>query len=83
MITEYFQLVKRGEGTALSPKGVPCWFPVKLPGGGQTARLYCSKGHSGLLSDHTIAHDGAVMPSVQCTECDYHHHIKLEQWSLL
>lgn len=39
--------------------------------------LRCPNGHVGDLSDHTIAIDGMVTPSVQCPKCGFHEHVKL------
>lgn len=55
--------------------------------GGQTpifraVAFCCPNGHIGGLSDHEIAPDGTVSPSVVCPEpgCDFHEFIKLEGW---
>ena len=41
-----------------------------------------TKGHEGLLTDHDIAADGTVTPSVVCTEedCGFHDWVKLVGW---
>jgi hypothetical protein len=43
----------------------------------------CPNGHTGSLTDHTIASDGTVAPSVVCPEdgCNFHEYIQLEGWS--
>jgi len=49
---------------------------------GRTALFACPNGHIGSLSDHEIADDGTVLPSVVCPHegCDFHEFIKLEGW---
>jgi len=60
------------------------WLPVTRQSSGlsPTATLTCTNGHEGLISDHEIAADGAVTPSVVCTEdgCGWHEHITLVGW---
>lgn len=48
-----------------------------------SASIYCSNGHYGILTDHTIESDGAVKPSVVCPEpgCDFHEYISLKGWN--
>lgn len=50
---------------------------------GRTALLACPNGHIGSLSDHDIAPDGTVSPSVVCPHegCTFHEFIKLEGWA--
>mgnify|MGYP001576936534 CR=1 FL=1 len=57
------------------------WHPVLLDSR-LTAELACNHGHSGLLSDHDIAEDGTVSPSVVCTSpgCGFHESVKLDGW---
>jgi len=52
---------------------------------GRTALFACSNGHIGSLSDHDIADDGTVLPSVVCPHegCDFHEFIKLEGWQVV
>ena len=54
------------------------WWPL-LP---DSATFVCSKGHFGRLTEHTIAADGAVSPSVECfvPGCGFHENIKLIGW---
>lgn len=49
---------------------------------GRTALFCCSNGHIGSLSNHEIAEDGTVTPSVVCPHegCNFHEFIKLEGW---
>lgn len=51
--------------------------------GKRFAGLTCPNGHAGDLSDHTIAADGTVSPSVVCPEagCGFHENVKLEGWT--
>jgi len=30
--------------------------------------------------DHDVAADGTVTPSLDCPECSFHEHVKLEGW---
>jgi hypothetical protein len=48
-----------------------------------TANVVCSNGHAGLISEHLIAADGTVSPSVVCTEenCGWHEHVQLAGWA--
>lgn len=57
------------------------WKPSKLDGV-QTATIECRNGHYGWLSDHEIAVDGTVSPSVVCPDeqCTFHEFIKLTGW---
>lgn len=58
------------------------WKGLKT-GTGRSASFTCPNGHVGTLSDHTIADDGSVSPSVVCPyeNCDFHEYIQLEGWS--
>ena len=58
------------------------WLPVKTPSGPK-ATFTDTKGHEGLLTDHDIAADGTVTPSVVCTEedCGFHDWVKLVGWA--
>jgi hypothetical protein len=50
---------------------------------GLSATFACPKCHMvGSLSDHEIAPDGTVTPSVVCPNeaCDFHEYIQLEGW---
>ena len=57
---------------------------------GKSASIVCSNGHYGIITDHTIAEDGTVSPSIICQgyregriiveECNFHEFIKLEGW---
>ena len=44
--------------------------------------MQCPDGHPGALSDHQIAADGTVTPSVVCPEetCEFHQMIRLVGW---
>ncbi len=58
--------------------------PGPLGEGQRTALFCCPNGHIGTLSDHDIAADGIVSPSVVCpgreNGCAFHDWIKLEGW---
>lgn len=49
---------------------------------GRSASFTCPNGHIGTLSDHDIAEDGSVSPSVVCPyeNCGFHEFIRLEGW---
>lgn len=51
----------------------PSWRHAELDGV-PTVLLSCSRGHLGYLADHTIAADGTVAPSLQCSfdGCSWH-----------
>ncbi len=58
------------------------WKGLKTPEG-RKASFTCPKcGQLGSLSDHDIAPDGTVTPSVVCPHegCTFHENIKLEGW---
>lgn len=57
------------------------WLPIKLVKDELTARVICGNKHPGVLVEHDIANDGTVTPSLQCSECDWHETVKLEDWS--
>ncbi len=62
----------------------PLMYSVaRLESGGATAMMACSNGHVASLSDHEIAADGSVTPSVVCPEtgCDFHEYVKLNGWT--
>ena len=60
------------------------WLPVTRESSGlpPTASVTCENRHEGLISDHAIAEDGTVSPSVVCTQegCGWHEYIRLEGW---
>jgi hypothetical protein len=59
------------------------WWPVRIYGRERkTANIVCSQGHPGLITEHDIAPDGTVSPSVVCTTegCSFHDYVKLEGW---
>jgi len=59
------------------------WRTLAKDTGEMTAWFRCPNGHFGTLSDHSIASDGTVSPSVVCPEkgCKFHENIKLEDWN--
>lgn len=61
----------------------PQWRGGKKADGTRTALLKCSNGHIGSLSNHDIADDGRVTPSVVCPveECEFHEMVRLIGWS--
>lgn len=64
-------------------KDIPDTWRMLLDGETPSASIYCSKGHYGIITNHTIEKDGAVYPSVVCPEkgCDFHEFIILEGWN--
>ena len=57
------------------------WRGLAYKDGHRGATLSCDKGHSGTLTDHKIAEDGTVTPSVMCPEkCGWHEMVILEDW---
>ena len=58
------------------------WLPIKLVKNELTARVICGNGHPGVLIEHDILDDGIVIPSLQCSECNWHETVKLEDWSI-
>lgn len=63
------------------PKGR--WRSIKRDGV-RIASFSCPKcgdrGGLGHGTNHKIAADGAVTPSVMCDRCDFHDFVKLEGW---
>ena len=51
--------------------------------GGLTALVSCSNGHIASLSDHEIAADGTVTPSLACPTdlCNFHESVRLVDWT--
>ena len=49
---------------------------------GKTALVTCINGHTCTLSEHKIADDGTVSPSLVCPYdgCNFHEFVKLEGW---
>lgn len=60
------------------------WRGAKVPGDPprRSATVCCPGcGKIASLTGHTIADDGAVMPSLICPfDCGFHDHVKLEGW---
>lgn len=64
------------------------WRPVTTAEGARSAIFTCPNGHAGSLHRSadgeawTIADDGTVDPSVDCSPngCDFHDHIRLLEW---
>ncbi len=56
------------------------WY--RLTGAADSLLATCAKGHTANLSDHSVAQDGIVTPSVVCpTEgCHWHENVQLEGW---
>jgi len=48
----------------------------------RTALVTCSNGHVSSLTDHTIADDGSVSPSLVCPykNCNFHEFVRLDGW---
>ncbi len=61
--------------------GKNTWKPLQTPAG-KSADYTCPNGHVGELTDHTIAKDGTVSPSVVCPRggCGFHDYIRLIGW---
>lgn len=65
--------------------GPGTWFPVTLPDGRRSAMLNCPGCPcTGSLSNHEVAVDGTVSPSVllTCQHGTFHDFIRLENWEL-
>jgi hypothetical protein len=62
---------------------VPNTWRRLIDGKNISASIFCSKGHYGVVTDHTINDDGIVNPSVVCPEegCTFHDMIKLKDWN--
>ena len=60
----------------------PWWCVIHEPEGTKGAVVCCPCGQKAYLSDHTIADDGTVSPSLACPAdgCDFHENVKLEGW---
>lgn len=59
------------------------WRGLSYRDGRQGATVSCNKGHSAALTDHIVAADGTVTPSLVCPEegCDWHEMITLVDWT--
>lgn len=59
------------------------WYRTLMKDGTRTAWFRCPNGHYGTLTDHEIAADGTVSPSVACPEpgCTFHDMVKLDGWT--
>lgn len=57
------------------------WKGLQTPDG-KSASVTCSNGHTATLTDHEIAADGTVTPSLVCPYdgCDFHEMVVLEGW---
>ena len=55
------------------------WQAIGTPSG-RSAAVSCSNSHRGTLEDHQIGVDGAVTPSLVCSECDWHEFVRLMGW---
>lgn len=77
-------LVKKDqESIRYSDRAKPNTWGVNILSDGRTQIITrCSHNHIGSLTDHTIADDGTVSPSVVCQHpgCDFHEFIKLDEW---
>ena len=62
----------------------PWWKHLTTPTG-PSASMRCTNGHDGILTDHTIAEDGKVDPSVVCDAkgCGFHEQVRLIGWPRL
>lgn len=71
--------------SAGGPRDPLTWAPLLEPiaeGHRRSAWIKCRNGHLATLTDHQIAHDGTVTPSVVCPAdgCDFHEHVQLAGW---
>jgi hypothetical protein len=59
------------------------WKGLKPSNGEHSASATCANGHTCTLTDHTIADDGTVTPSLVCPydDCNWHENVKLEGWN--
>lgn len=57
------------------------WKPMRAQGQ-RSAIFTCPNGHTGSLHEWTIADNGTVSPSVDCSPngCDFHDYIRLLDW---
>lgn len=70
------------------PLKVPCWEEGNhglLASDDEEikATLWCSNGHCGAITTHTIADDGTVNPSCVCDRdgCKFHETVRLIGWT--
>lgn len=58
------------------------WRPYRRQDGTRGALFTCPEGHTASLEGWTIAADGAVSPSVDCTPngCSFHDYVRLVDW---
>lgn len=66
----------------LTSKDVSNTWRRLIDGKNISASMFCSYGHYGVLTDHTINKYGVVNPSVVCTKdgCTFHEWVKLADW---
>jgi len=78
-------------GTRSDPLEGGSWWPLQPSAGGRSAVVSCPGcGRAQTLTDHTIAPDGVVSPSLQChyhddpaVFCWFHDHVQLLGWEAL
>jgi len=60
----------------------PSWRGARFPDGHRSANVACGNGHVASLSDHNIAADGTVSPSLVCPAqgCGWHEVVRLIGW---
>jgi hypothetical protein len=59
------------------------WKSITESNGSKSAMIRCPTCQRyGTLTDHTIANDGTVSPSVKCSysDCEFHEYVKLDGW---
>ncbi len=74
-------MIEIPQGNCWKDPGV--WKGARLVDGTRSASVSCSKcGRPASLTDHTIADDGAVSPSLVCPYdgCDFHDYVILKDW---
>ncbi len=61
----------------------PNWHGAMRADAQRTALVKCPRGHIASLSEHTIAADGTVSPSLVCPRwgCDFHENVVLLGWA--
>ena len=76
-------MIDLGRGSGRWDKTPLTWWPVRILRRRTTANVVCSVGHAGLITDHEIAADGTVTPSVVCTQggCVFHEFVRLVGWA--
>ena len=75
-------MIEIPQGNSWKDPGV--WKGVRRVDGTRSASISCPKcGQPASLSDHTIADDGTVPPSLVCPYdgCEFHDYVTLKDWN--